>query len=936
LDDIPPGVGPGFLDLRRQFEQAPGFVIILRGRDHVVEFLNREHRRLFGSDNWVGKPIREAIPSVADQGLFERLDEVLTTGQPFRADGALVRYRRSAGAEEELHNLDFIYAPLIADDGSVSGIFCQGFDVTSKREAQQAIDAAQAELHRLNVSLAASERALRDRETELARVQQIARVGGVVVDIGEGFHNRRSPEYLAIHGLPPSAAHETHQDWLQRIHPHDRVRAERQFIEALQGTATWYSSEYRIVRPDNGQIRWIVAEGRIERDADGRARRLIGAHIDITDRALAQEQLRESEERFRLIADSAPVPMWVTRLDRQRAFANQAYVDFLGIDYAQALAFDWRKIIHPDDVARVVAESVAGEASLKPFALEGRYRRADGQWRWLRSESQPRWAPTGELDGFIGVAHDITAAKEAEIELRNLNETLERRIAERTSQLRSILETTNQYQILLDAQGDVIFANATALAGIGKEPGDVVGRPLWEALWFSGTDGAPELVLRGCAAASRGESTRTELRLQLPVGDRYFDFAMRPIRDRRGTVGSVLVEAVDITERLRNEEVLRHAQKMEAVGQLTGGVAHDFNNLLTIIRSATDFLRRRELPEERRRRYIDAISDTADRASKLTGQLLAFARRQPLVPEVFDVGGKVESVAQLIRPVVGAGIKIDIEPGEGESFAHADVAQFETTLVNLAVNARDAMNGEGLLAIRVATVDAIPPVRGNAFRGGEFIAVEVTDTGSGIAAEHLDAIFEPFFTTKEVGKGTGLGLSQAFGFAQQSGGEIAVRSTPGKGTTFTLYLPQAAAPLRGGKEDVTRSEPGAAGRGHSILVVEDNEEVGKFSTELLTDLGYAVRRVTNAKDALDALGENDLAVDLVFSDVIMPGMNGVELATIIRERFPGLPVVLTSGYSNVLAENAHHGFDLIQKPYSVETLSRALRKAILDVKRIGG
>jgi PAS domain S-box-containing protein len=801
-------------------------------------------------------------------------------------------------------------------------------------QAQQTIDEAQAELHRLNASLAASERALRERETELARVQQIAQVGGVVVDIGEGFHNHRSPEYLAIHGLPPGAANETHEDWVQRIHPEDRARAERQFLDTLAGSDTRYSSEYRIIRPDNGEIRWIAAEARIERSPDGRALRLVGAHIDITERALAQQLLRESEQRFRLIADSAPVPMWVTRLDRKRAFVNRAYVAFLGVGYEEALAFDWRKIIHRDDVERIVAESIAGEASLKLFALEGRYRRADGQWRWIRSESQPRWGATGELDGFIGIAHDITAAKEAEIGLRNLNETLERRIAERTSQLQSILETTNQYQILLDAHGNVVYANATALLGIGSTTDDVLGHPFWDSRWFSGTEGARELALSGYAAAGRGDSTRTEIRLQLPAGERYFDFAMRPVLDREGVTGSVLVEAVDITERRRNEEVLRHAQKMEAVGQLTGGVAHDFNNLLTIIRSATDFLRRRELPEERRRRYIDAISDTADRASKLTGQLLAFARRQPLVPEVFDVAAKVESVAQLIRPLVGSRIRIDLEVSRSECFAHADVAQFETTLVNLAVNGRDAMDGEGTLAISVATVDAIPAVRGGIGRRGDFIAVSVTDTGSGIAAEHLHSIFEPFFTTKEVGKGTGLGLSQAFGFAQQSGGEIAVHSAPGKGTTFTLYLPQAQAPQCAGSEAAARTEPGAMGRGHSILVVEDNEEVGKFSTELLADLGYVVRRVTNAKDALDALAENDLAFDLVFSDVIMPGMNGVELASIIRERFPGLPVVLTSGYSSALAENADHGFDLIQKPYSVETLSRALRKAILDVKRI--
>jgi CheY-like chemotaxis protein len=206
----------------------------------------------------------------------------------------------------------------------------------------------------------------------------------------------------------------------------------------------------------------------------------------------------------------------------------------------------------------------------------------------------------------------------------------------------------------------------------------------------------------------------------------------------------------------------------------------------------------------------------------------------------------------------------------------------------------------------------------------------VSDTGIGIAPENLDAIFEPFFTTKEIGKGTGLGLSQAFGFAKQSGGEIAVASTLGQGATFTIYLPQAAAPAGDAEATAIKNEPATTGRGYRVLLVEDNDDVGKFSTELLEDLGYTVRRVAEAVAALSILAEDEFTVDLVFSDVIMPGMNGVELAGIIRERYPGLPVVLTSGYSNVLAENAHHGFELIQKPYSVEALSRILRKAISE------
>ena len=783
-------------------------------------------------------------------------------------------------------------------------------------------------------------RALQEREAELARIQRIGRVGGVEVDFREGFKNRRSPEYLIIHGLPPDAANETHEQWVERIHPDDRDRTVKQFLDALAGRDEDYNATYRIVRPNDGQIRWIDVVAKIERDSEGRALRLVGAHIDATDRMLAQEKLRESEERFRLIADSAPVPMWVTKLDRTRSFANRAYVDFLGLPFEEAIAFDWRKRLHPDDQQRVVQESIAGEASLKPFVLEARYRRADGEWRWLRSESQPRWDPTGNHIGFIGVAHDITAAKQGERDLRQLNEILELRITERTAQLesneaqmRAILETSHQYQGLLNLHGDLLYANKTALAGIRSDASTVFGNPSCDSPWFSGTEGMGGTVRDAFFTVLQGEEVQIEMRLRLPIGERYFDFKMRPLRDQHGAIVGAVPEAVDITERRLGEEALRQSQKMEAVGQLTGGVAHDFNNLLTIIRSATDFLRRRELPEERRRRYIDAISDTVERASKLTGQLLAFARRQPLKPQVFNVSTQVEAVAQLIRPLVGARIRIDVEISDRNCFAIADVAQFETALINLAVNGRDAMDGEGRLTMGVRKVNGIPALRAQPARSGDFVAVAMADTGGGIAPELLETIFEPFFTTKEVGKGTGLGLSQAFGFAKQSDGDIAVASPPGEGATFTIYLPQAAAPVDAVEATATGIEPAARGRGYRVLVVEDNDDVGQFSTELLEDLGYTVRRVASADAALAILAKDEFSADLVFSDVIMPGMNGVELAGLIRERFPGLPVVLTSGYSNVLAESSHQGFELIQKPYSVELLSRILRKAISEARR---
>jgi PAS domain S-box-containing protein len=375
------------------------------------------------------------------------------------------------------------------------------------------------------------------------------------------------------------------------------------------------------------------------------------------------------------------------------------------------------------------------------------------------------------------------------------------------------------------------------------------------------------------------------------------------------------------------EEALRQSQKMEAVGQLTGGVAHDFNNLLTIIRSSVDFLRRPDLPVERKARYLDAVSDTVDRAAKLTGQLLAFARRQTLLPEVFDVGERLRAVADMLDTVTGARIRVVATLPDARCHVRADVSQFETALINMAVNARDAMAGEGTLTLGLVCGGGMPSIRGHAGSTNAFAAVTLSDTGGGMPADRLTRIFEPFFTTKEVGKGTGLGLSQVFGFAKQSGGDIDVASEVGRGTTFTLYLPEVTAPAEG--IGVPPSETPAV-TGLCLLVVEDNLEVGRFATQILEDLGNRTVWARNAEEALAEIEAGPDRFDAVFSDVVMPGMGGIALAKELRRRLPGLPVLLTSGYSHVLAEDTSHGFELIHKPYSADQLSRMLGKVAAE------
>jgi PAS domain S-box-containing protein len=377
-------------------------------------------------------------------------------------------------------------------------------------------------------------------------------------------------------------------------------------------------------------------------------------------------------------------------------------------------------------------------------------------------------------------------------------------------------------------------------------------------------------------------------------------------------------------ELLSAQDQLRQAQKMEAIGQLTGGVAHDFNNLLTIIRSSVDLLRRDEVPEERKRRYLDAISDTADRAAKLTAQLLAFARRQALKPEIFDAGERVRLVCDMVRTVVGSRIQLELDIECDDCFVEADIAQFETAVINMAVNARDAMDGEGRLGITAKSVQGVPASRWNDAAEGDYVALSISDSGRGIPDEVLTQIFEPFFTTKEVGKGTGLGLSQVYGFAKQSGGDVRVESNVGQGTVFTLYLPRAA--RQAPAERAERADDRGELERSCILVVEDNKDVGEFATQLLTELGHDTRLATNADEALRMLEAQAEMFDLVFTDVVMPGMSGIDLGLAVRTRWPQLRVVLTSGYSHVLAQDGRHGFELLHKPYSVESLTRILRQ----------
>ncbi|HEX8307248.1 MAG TPA: ATP-binding protein [Allosphingosinicella sp.] len=374
---------------------------------------------------------------------------------------------------------------------------------------------------------------------------------------------------------------------------------------------------------------------------------------------------------------------------------------------------------------------------------------------------------------------------------------------------------------------------------------------------------------------------------------------------------------VQVEERAFAEEQLRQAQKMQALGQLTGGIAHDFNNLLTVIQGSADILRRPGIAEAKRIRFADAIVQTAGRAAALTAQLLAFARRQPLQPEVIDLNAHIRGMTDLLDRTLGERVEIRTDLSEGLCPIEADPAQLESAILNVAVNARDAMPEGGALTLH--TGEAAPLADG---RTAIFVAV--SDNGTGIDEEVLSRVFEPFFTTKSVGKGTGLGLSQVYGFAAQTGGDVQVESVVGEGTTVTLILPCSER----GEAPAARPEPEAARKHRTgrILLVDDNEEVGAFAETLLIELGHEVMRARTGAEALEFAKSGGF--DAVFTDVVMPGMSGIELAEALGPVLPGVPVVLTTGYSDEISRAGGAGRPVVFKPYRLETLSGVLDQVL--------
>jgi PAS domain S-box-containing protein len=619
-----------------------------------------------------------------------------------------------------------------------------------------------------------------------------------------------------------------------------------------------------------------------------------------------------SAERFELLVNSV-TDYAIYMLDAEGFVAtwNPGARRFKGYEAEEIIGRHFSTFFTDEDrEAGVPAHALKTAAEVGRFEAEGWRVRKDGTRFWVNAVLDPIRDDKGKLLGFAKITRDDTDKRQASLAL-----------LESERRFRTLVQGVKDYALyMLDPDGRVSNWNTGAQAIKGYKADEIVGQHF--SRFYTEEDraaGVPQRALATALAEGKYENEAWRVRKD---GTRFWaSVVIDPVHDENGTLIGFAKITRDITERRKSQLELEEAraalfqsQKLQALGELTGGVAHDFNNLMTVIRGSAELLTRPGVSEEKRARYLKAILDTADRAARLTSHLLAFGRRQALKPEVVDLNLHLDAFAEMVGRTLGGQFEVRLQLAPSLPPVEVDLAQLETALLNAAFNARDAMPEGGTLTLAT---------RHLAGEGGGEVMIEIADTGSGMSAEVLDRAFEPFFTTKPVGEGTGLGLSQIHGFAAQAGGRAEIRSAPEEGTAVRIILP-ATGKAFGSSTAATR--PAAPPQGLNVLLVEDNDHVREFAQHLLDELGYRVLSAASAEEALEVLESE--TVDLLFSDVVMPGKSGVELARLARERNPRLPVLLASGYSEEILGPAGAEFDVVRKPYDLNGIGAALGAAL--------
>jgi PAS domain S-box-containing protein len=651
-------------------------------------------------------------------------------------------------------------------------------------------------------------------------------------------------------------------------------------------------------------------------------------------------RLKATEERFR-IAQVGGIGWfeWDLETDRWEWTPHVAALFGFDPETPRPEFADWHPAIFIDDVPKL--RSAVGQADeTGSYYVEFRVTHPDGSVHWIAGKGEITKEEGGRALRVAGVYYDISDRKALEAQMLALNEGLEARVTDRARQLAAtasqLEETERRFQLLIDAvtdyaifmldpAGNVASWNPGAERIKGYTSEEIVGQHF--SLFYAEDDRQQGLPQRALATAEQTGKYEAEGSRVRKDGSTFMaSVVINAIRDPSGRLLGFAKITRDITRQKAVEEQLRQAQKMEAVGQLTGGVAHDFNNLLTVIMGNLEQLERVSPPAQQpAQRLIAAALRGASRAAVLTDRLLMFSRRHPLSPEVLSVNKLVAGMSDLLRRTIGEAILVETVLAGGLWPTLADANQLENALINIAVNARDAMPDGGKLTIETANshLDDAYARMHDEVQPGQYVAIFITDTGIGMSAETVAQAFEPFFTTKDIGQGTGLGLSQVYGFIKQSGGHVKIYSEVGEGTTVKLYLPRhsGAEDIAGGREE-TRALP--RGRGETVLVVEDDPDVRDYTIEIVGELGYTVLSAGDGATALRLL-DSHREVSLLFTDVGLPGgMNGRQLAEHALRRHPRLKVLYTTGYArNAIVHQGRldPGVEVVFKPFTAAALA---------------
>ena len=689
-------------------------------------------------------------------------------------------------------------------------------------------------------------------------------------------------------------------------HPDD-VAATQRALQFLDRDGQERQLEVRVVGAD-GRTRWCLIDFATVPGEGGEPACLVATFDEITQRKEADERLRASAERYRLLVDRANDIIFNIDLHGRFTFVNPTASRLMKYPEEQLIGMHFRELIRPDyrdEAEHFYAEQV--QRRLPSTYFEFPVVTRDDRELWLGQYVQ-LIVDGAKIVNVQAVARDISERKQAEEALRESEE-----------RLRAVVSSAPVILWASDLDGKFTLCEGQGLIGLGLTPSELVGQSVHERF----QDPRVEEYLRRVIA---GEAFQVEL----AMGGRTFDAWCSPMRDSQDKVTGVIGVAVDITEHRVLQERLNEADKMEAIGQLAGGVAHDFNNQLTAILGYAEMLSQSLNADDERLTDLQEITRAGRRAAAVTEQLLAFGRKQPLRPRVITLNAVIANIEQLLRRSVREDVSFETRLEKTLEPVRADPTQIEHVIMNLVLNARDAMPTGGQLTLATATVDLdADEVRQQApMRPGRYTMIEVSDTGRGMDDEIRAHLFEPFFTTKGMGKGTGLGLASVYGIVKQSGGYIWVTSEVGRGTTFRIYLPTVAGPVEHADTPSATGEP--VGGTETILVVEDNATVRALACNVLTSHGYRVLAAEDPMDALDVIDRHSGDIDLLFTDVVMPGMSGRELAEKFAELRPDAAVVFTTGYAKDETFRRHQidQVHLLEKPFVPNGLLRKVREAL--------